>query len=149
LFPPDDIRRALRLAPVALLLLLLGLSTATSLRLAGAEPTLGPVLLGAAIMASLLCPAYLLLAIALGVVGLRVHHGLKASNPLIVALIVSSLVVIGMTVWALNGISSSHASTAVLGVFALPALTLIPGLVSFGTAWVTTLIVGRLLHGIR
>ncbi len=134
---------------MALLLLLLGLSIATSLRLAGANPTLGPVLLGAAIIASLLCPAYLLLAIALGVVGLRVHRGLKANHPLMVALIVSSLVVIGVTVWALNGISNSRASTAALGVFALPALTLVPGVVSFGIAWVTTLIVGRLLHGIR
>jgi hypothetical protein len=149
LLPPDDVRRVLRLAPVALLLLLLGLSIATSLRLAGAEPTLGPVLLGAAIMASLLCPAYLLLAIAIGVVGLRVHHGLKASNPLIVALIVSSLVVIGVSVWFLNGISSSRASTAVLGVFALPALTLVSGVVSFGITWVTTLTIGRLLHGVR
>jgi hypothetical protein len=138
----NEMRVVLRIAPAALLVLPLALGFATSLRLGGEKPTLGLTMMAGTLVALVLSPAYFLLAIGLGIAGLRLHRGLKTSQGVLVAMIVSSAVVIGVSVWALSGIVSSRSSTSALGFFALPVLTLVPGVLSFGLTWALMLLIG-------
>jgi hypothetical protein len=96
-----------------------------------------------ALEALVLSPAYLVHAIGLGIAGLRLHRGLKTSQSVLVAMFFSSAVVIGVSVWALTGIASSRSSTSALGLFALPVLTLVPGVLAFGLTWSLIFLVGQ------
>jgi hypothetical protein len=131
----------LRVAPGALLVFPLALGLATSLRLGADEISFGPAMLFGALIAVVLSPAYLLLAVGLGIAGLRFHRGLKTSQSVLVAMFVSSAVVVGASVWVLTGIASSPSSTAVLGFLAVPLLTLVAGALAFGLTWVLLFLV--------
>ena len=136
-------RTALRVAPGAWLVLLLALGIATSLRLTAGQGPLSLEVGAAALVVALLSPAYLLLAVGLGVAGLRIHRGLAVGTAVQSALFVSSLVVVGVSVWMLNGLAASHSSTAALGLLALPVVTVASGAVSFIVTWAALLLAQR------
>lgn len=138
-----EMRTALRVAPGALLVLLLALGIATSRVLTTGQAPLGLELSAAALVVALVSPAYLLLAVGLGVAGVRIHRGLGVGNAVLSALFVSSLVVVGVSFWMLNALLTSHSSTAALGLFAVSVVTLASGAVSFVVTWAVLRLVQR------
>lgn len=132
-----------------LLVLLVGLGTATSLRLTGGKGTLGHEVDAAALVVALVSPAYLLLAVALFDVGLDARRGLRVDQAVVGALTVSSLVVVGVSLWLLIVIVTSRSSTASIGLFIVPIVTLVACVVSFVVTWALMRIIERRSRGAR